>query len=245
MELSQKYLVFDIETVPLPFESLTHSQQEYLLRGTTSTLEKEKRLAEMALMPYTSQVVCIGIQLMSYEEGEFSLEKRIALAVDNDLEGEELKSVVLATGDECQIGNEREILKRFWKSLAKYQNCTLVTFNGRNFDAPYLMLRSAILRIKPSRNLMVGTKFNYPNHYDLLDELTFYMQSTSGPTKRLNFDFYANGFGIKSPKAEGIDGSNVKDFYAEKKIEEIAEYCLRDVEATWELFLIWFNYLKY
>lgn len=245
MELSQKYLVFDIETVPLPFENLTYSQQEYLLRGTTSTLEKEKRLAEMALMPYTSQVVCIGIQLMSYEEGEFNFEKRIALAVDNDLEGEELKSVVLTTGDECQIGNEREILKRFWKSLAKYQNCTLVTFNGRNFDAPYLMLRSAILRIKPSRNLMVGTKFNYPNHYDLLDELTFYMQSTSGPTKRLNFDFYANGFGIKSPKSDGIDGSNVKDFYAEKKIEVIAEYCLRDVEATWELFLIWFNYLKY
>ncbi len=245
MEQNSKYLVFDIETVPLPFENLPPSQQEYILRGAISTNEREKRLSEMALIPYTSQVICIGIQMMSFEQDEFTLEKRIALAVDNDAHGDELKIITLSTGDECQIGNEREILTRFWKSLAKYQNCTLISFNGRNFDAPYLMLRSAILRIKPTRNLMAGTKFNYPNHYDLIDELTFYMQSMSGPTKKLNFDFYANGFGIKSPKSEGIDGSNVKDYYAEKKIDKIAEYCLRDVIATWELFLIWFNYIKF
>ncbi len=245
MENSQKFLIFDIETVPLPFERLSESQQEYLLRRTNTTEEKEKRLNEMALMPYTSQVVCIGIQLMSGVYNEFSTEKKVALAVDNESKDSEIKSITLSTGDECQIGNEKEVLKRFWKSFAKYENSILVTFNGRNFDAPYLMLRSALLRVKPTRNLMAGTKFNYQNHYDVLDELTYYMQSPSGPTKRLNFDFYAQSFGIKSPKSEGIDGSNVSDYFAQGRINEIAEYCLRDVSTTWELFLIWLNYLKF
>ncbi|MBI5325074.1 MAG: 3'-5' exonuclease, partial [Ignavibacteriae bacterium] len=80
---------------------------------------------------------------------------------------------------------------------------------------------------------------------DLLDELTFYSPGPYGATKRFNFDFYTREFGITSPKSAGIDGSKVSEFYNEGKILDIAEYCLRDVTATWELFLKWKEFLKW
>jgi predicted PolB exonuclease-like 3'-5' exonuclease len=82
-------------------------------------------------------------------------------------------------------------------------------------------------------------------HIDLIDELTFYNPTYYGATKRFNFDFYARAFGLDSPKSEGIDGSKVKEYYNEGKVLEIAEYCLRDVSTTWELFLIWNKYLRF
>ena len=60
-----------------------------------------------------------------------------------------------------------------------------------------------------------------------------------------NFDFYTRAFGLKSPKSEDIDGSKVAEYFADGRITEIAEYCLRDVTATWELFLLWQKYLKF
>ena len=152
---------------------------------------------------------------------------------------------ILQTGDPCLIWNEKQLLEKFWSILKKYHNAHLISFNGRNFDAPFIMLRSALLKVRPYRNLMSGTKFNYPQHTDLIDELTFYNPSQYGATRRFNFDFYTRAFGIKSPKSQDIDGSKVSEYFAQGRISEIAEYCLRDVTATWELFLLWKEYLKF
>jgi hypothetical protein len=129
--------------------------------------------------------------------------------------------------------------------LVKYKNVHLISFNGRSFDAPFMMLRSAVHHLRPSRNIMSGTKFNYTLHTDLIDELTFYMPSPYAATRRFNFDYYARVFGIHSPKSEGVDGSMVGEMYHNGQIKEIAEYCMRDINATWELFLHWHKYLKF
>jgi predicted PolB exonuclease-like 3'-5' exonuclease len=58
-----------------------------------------------------------------------------------------------------------------------------------------------------------------------------------------NYDRYRKGtleyfceiFGVKSPK-EGLDGSRVGEYFAEGRLEEIAEYCLADCRATGELY---------
>ena len=62
--------------------------------------------------------------------------------------------------------------------------------------------------------------------------------------RRFNFAFYAKAFGIVSPKEAGVDGSMVGDLFTEGRIDDIAEYCLRDVKATWELFLKWDTLLR-
>jgi predicted PolB exonuclease-like 3'-5' exonuclease len=107
------------------------------------------------------------------------------------------------------------------------------------------MLRSAVLGIRPSRNVMSGTRFNYPAHTDLIDELTFYSAASSGATRRFNFDMFAKAFGITSPKAAGVDGSKVGVLFEAGDMTSIAEYCLRDVRATWELYLKWRELLKF
>jgi 3'-5' exonuclease len=240
------YLVFDIETAPLPFEGFSESQQEYLLRGANTEEEKAKKMFEMALSPMTSQVVCIGLQLMQGDGTDnWELIKKAAFSCRKDSPDDAYENVLLGDGSICHISSERKVIEDFWKILAKYNHPTLISFNGRNFDAPFLMLRSALLKVKPSKNLMSGTKFNYPSHYDLIDELCFFNPSSYGATRRYNFDFYTRAFGITSPKSEGVDGSMVGTMYNEGKVAEIAEYCLRDVNATWELFLIWRNYLKF
>lgn len=243
--MSQQYLVFDIETNAVEYESLSESQQEYLLRGAESEEEVEQKKFQMALSPLTSEVVCIGLQLMQFEDDEWQTIQIAAFSTKPGLESQELESIELADGNKCFVASETKILQDFWSILRKYNAAVLVSFNGRGFDAPYLMIRSAMHRIRPSRNLMSGTKFNYPQHIDLADELTFFSPAKIGATRRYNFDFFARAFGVTSPKAEGVDGSIVGELYKQEKIEEIAEYCLRDVSATWELFNIWNNYLRF
>lgn len=240
----ERYLVFDIETAPVEWDSLSDSQQEYILRRAETDEDKERKKSEMALTPLTAKVVCVGLQLMqANEKGEFELMKRAAYSSEKDIAEDEFREETLSTGDTCYFCHEKRILEDFWKILAKYRDVNLITFNGRNFDAPFMMLRSALYKIRPSRNIMSGTKFNYHQHIDLIDELTYFSPGVYGATRRFNFDFYTRAFGITSPKSEGVDGSMVAEYYNQGKVMEISEYCLRDVVATWELFLYWKKYL--
>ncbi|MEF3691789.1 MAG: ribonuclease H-like domain-containing protein [Candidatus Moraniibacteriota bacterium] len=129
------------------------------------------------------------------------------------------------------------MLECFWRDIKKYKQ--LVTFNGRTFDAPFLHLRSAILKIKPSRNL-VPYRYDYKIHCDLLEQLSYY-----GASRRFNLDFYTKQFGIRSPKEEGVDGSMVSEMFRQGKCQEIARYCARDIKATAELFRYWEEYLRF
>jgi predicted PolB exonuclease-like 3'-5' exonuclease len=240
--MKEQYLVFDLETIGEDFNELKDSQKEYITRFTQTEEERLKKISEMALSPISGKIICTGLLFISGEEGSEPLP--LTYCVDKSITDDSIKDTkYLPSGAKCFISNEKRMLEEFWRIFEKYPNIKLVSFNGRNFDAPYLMLRSAIHRIRPSRNLMSGTKFSYDKHIDLADELTFFNPSNYGGTKRFNFDYYSYAFGIPSPKGAGIDGSKVGQFYEEGKIEDIAEYCLRDVVATWELFKIWKEYL--
>jgi DNA polymerase elongation subunit (family B) len=238
----EQYLAFDLETLGDDYDSLSESQQEYIVRYAQTDEDKIRKINEMALSPISGKIVCIGLLFISGEEGVPP--KPITFSVDQNITDDTVKNEqYLESGAKCYLGTEKRILEEFWKIFEKYPNIKLISFNGRNFDAPYLMLRSAIHRIRPTRNLMSGTKFSYDRHIDLADELTFFNPSGYGATRRFNFDYYSQVFGIPSPKGGGIDGSKVGEFFKEGKILDIAEYCLRDVVATWELFKIWKEFI--
>lgn len=246
--MKKYYIPFDIETIPVSFNSLDESQQEYLIRGASTQEDIDKKKYEMALSPMTGQVITIGLKIIEqdtdyYNHTSYNVVSSGALILDPDLNDDD-EPVKQSFGNDLYLyTTERNILQTFWDILNKYRNATLVSFNGRNFDAPYIQLRSALLQVKPSRNLMDGTKFNYPNHIDLMDELTFFSGSQYGATRRYNFDFYSRAFGLESPKAKGVDGANVHEYFAIKDYDTIAAYCLRDVEATWNLYLRIKDYL--
>jgi hypothetical protein len=241
-------IVLDIETSPMPWDTFDDVQHEYLLRGAQSDEDKERKRSEMALAPFTGMIVCVGfIHLRRIEQGVFDVVKKVCLMRDADNAEEIVKEdtadiVVVRT-------SEARMLQHFWTYLQQQQEQSrlhFVTFNGRGFDMPFLMLRSAALRVRPSVNLMSGTRFNYrDNHTDLLDELTFFAPQQNGATRRFNLDFYTKSFGISSPKSEGVDGSKVAKMYEAREYVAIAEYCMRDIEATWELYRFWRELLKY
>lgn len=246
--MTKYFIPFDIETIPQPFESLDESQQEYLIRGASTQEEIERRKYEMALSPITGKIITIGLKVIEqetdkYNDVNYKIVSSGALIVDTDMEDEDEPIKQEYGTDLYLFTSERKILKTFWDILNKYKNSTLISFNGRNFDAPYIQLRSALLKVSPSRNLMEGTKFNYQNHIDLMDELTFYSGAQYGATRRYNFDFYSRAFGLESPKAKGVDGANVHEYFAIKDYKTIADYCMRDVEATWKLYLRIKDYL--
>ncbi|MBN2572309.1 MAG: ribonuclease H-like domain-containing protein, partial [Ignavibacteriales bacterium] len=131
---------------------------------------------------------------------------------------------------------EPEMIKEFWDYAAKAER--IITFNGRTFDIPFIMIRSALNKVKPSRNFM-GNRFDTMFHIDLLEQFSFY-----GITKRFNLDFYCKSFGVESPKSKGVSGMEVAELYKAGRIKDIAIYCGDDIKATYELYKIWNEYLN-
>ena len=134
-------------------------------------------------------------------------------------------------------GTEPEILGHFWNQINRYSQ--FVTFNGRAFDAPFLMIRSAIHQIKAAKNL-VPYRYDHAQHVDLADQLTFY----SAMRRSFSLHLWCRAFGIESPKEGGVSGLQVKDLYKEGRYHDIARYCMRDCAATKKLYEYWAKYLK-
>jgi hypothetical protein len=101
-------------------------------------------------------------------------------------------------------------------------------------------LRSALLNVPISRKDWLGYRYQVDPHCDLAEQLTFYCVSgRDGAARRFNLDFYCKAFGIESPKSQGISGIDMNAMVAAGQFREIAEYCLRDVQATVLLYNIW------
>ncbi len=219
-------VVFDIETIPVPFDELDSDQKSYLLKFAENGEDEEKVKQQMALWAPTNRIVAIG--MLSVESGKG--------AVYFQTSGEVVESYE-KDGIKYECGTEKEILEKFWKAISFSHK--FVTFNGRGFDCPVLMLRSAMLGVKPTKNL-APYRYSTDAHVDLLEQLTFY-----NAYRKFNLDFYCKAFGIKSPKSNGVSGHEVLPMFQAGKCKEIAEYCAGDLHATKELYIRWKENLSF
>lgn len=121
--------------------------------------------------------------------------------------------------------NESEMLQCFW-DIAKDKNL-FVGHNVIDFDMKFIFQRSIILGIKPPKNHRSMSFARYRNDpmYDTMWEWSKWSSNKVG------LEQLAMSMGIPTPK-KGIDGSQVYDFYKAGKIQEILDYCKRDVETT-------------
>ncbi len=228
-------LVFDIETTALPLENFDETQQEYLFREAQKLPEgpeRETKHAEIQrqfnLWPFTAQVVCIAMLNSDTARGQV-----LFTAEDYEPDAAEAGPVEFVP---CP--DEVELLTAFWDVAQHYD--AVVTFNGRGFDVPFLYLRSALLNVPVTRKNWLGYRFATEPHCDLAEQLTFYnVSGREGAARRFNLDFYCKAFGIESPKSHGVTGMDINDLIAAGRYREIAEYCLRDVQATVLLYQIW------
>ena len=227
-------LVFDIETSALPLGAFDEAQQEYLLRDADKLpdeVAREARRAEIqhlfSLWPLTARAVCIAMLNADSLRGQVLF---IADDYEEEAEGAAVEFVPCV--------DEPELLAAFWDVAKRYDS--VVTFNGRGFDVPFIYLRSAVLNVPITRKDWLGYRYAVEPHCDLAEQLTFYgVSGREGAARRFNLDFYCKAFGIESPKSHGVTGMDVTRLLEEGRQREIAEYCLRDVRATAELYRIW------
>ncbi len=240
MSTSTRTLIFDIETIGVDFDSLDKTTQESLTRWIEHESETEaeydiafKELkAGLGFSPLTGEIVAIGV--LDYQRAEG--------VVYFQAPGSKLKEFKDGPITYKPM-DEKQMLEAFWRGAKDYQH--FVTFNGRQFDAPFLMLRSAINDVRPTKDL-TRARYIYQQspdavHIDLLDQLSFY----GAVRKKGTLHLYSRAFGIKSPKEDGITGDQVGEMFKQKKYEEIARYNAGDLFATKELYKKWLDYLRF
>lgn len=220
-------VVVDIETVGVQFDSLDPQAQEYLLKGARTDEERALVPEQLSFSPLTGYIVAIAMLNPDSDKG-------VVYYQTPGIEAKEFEK----DGVLYSSGTERDILQKFWTALSFYQQ--IVTFNGRSFDGPFLMVRSAVSKIRPTRNLVPNRYWD--DHIDLYDRLGFF-----GATRRtMTLHMWCQALGIKSSKVSdnGISGHEVGRFFSEGRYLEIAEYCFGDIRATAELFKCWDEYIN-
>jgi 3'-5' exonuclease len=240
MSADKGRILFDIETVGKPIESFSEEQQEYLLKLAKSKEEIKNAIMGLNLSPLTAEIVCIGMYDierkyagMFYQSNNESEEYLLS-----NIEREEWLDTLHKEGVQAKFFpmSEEDILIKFWDSIKDYRQ--FITFNGRSFDCPFILLRSAYYKIKPTRDL-VPNRYKPEIHCDLLDQLTFY-----GANRRFSLDFYCKFFGIESPKSHGVTGLDMNSMFAMGRHQDIAKYCLGDIVSTAKLFDVWEEFIN-
>ena len=231
---NKKILAFDLEVVAFNFENYDEDTQKYLTKYAKTDEEKQTVIENLVFNPFTSQIVAIGMLDVVNEKGCVLINSEEDIKIDS--EKENINYI-------CK--NETGIIETFWKTVKDKGYNLYVTFNGREFDCPFIMLRSFILGIKPSENLMRGSDFTFKDyHIDLMKELTFNRHSPTGARRKFSLDFYCKQLGIESPKVKGVQGDKVKEIYESKQYKILADYCMGDVIATTKLFNKWTELLN-
>ena len=212
-------IAFDIEVAGFLWEEVDEITRGYLVERARDPEAREAVPERTALYPGLGKIIAIGMWLVEDERGLILLEG----------EKTERHDWEVVPGSKVERGSEKDLLESFWKMVGPRQH-RLVSFNGRGYDGPILMVRSAQLGVAPSRQL-VPNRYSIDQHCDLMDVFSF----MGAWRERYSLDYWCRRFNVASPKGS-IDGSQVGRAYREGRIDDIGEYCLRDVRATGELY---------
>ena len=172
--------------------------------------------------PFAHHPICIGAVLLERVPGEnYFRTTRVG---------------VLEAGPELGLElRELDVLDRFVEFVHE-RRPDIVTWNGRRFDLPVLMLRS--MRHAVAQGWYFGGKgmryrYSEEGHCDLADHM-----SDFGACPALALDGMAKLIGLPG-KYGDIDGAGVAQAYAAGRIAEIGSYCMADAAQTAFLWLRW------
>ena len=208
------YVVIDIETYPnmdmvdkLPEPKIDSRLKDPAKIEKAKTEATQKQIDEMALNPLYGKIACIGSSLGTLNKG---LEET-TVWIDQ---------------------SEDEIIKRFFGEIATFKNGNspkIVTWNGLNFDIPFIYKRALLLGVKPTMSMSFWMKkYTTAPHCDLMQ-------------------VWCNWYGYEKLDNvtqallnEGKEEFDVKEISDLMKTEEgkakITRYCSNDVAITNKLF---------
>jgi hypothetical protein len=122
------------------------------------------------------------------------------------------------------------ILQRDLRRADDFQ-VRVVGHNVAAFDLRFFVQRSMVNGIRPHLAIARAARAK-PWESDVVFDT---MVQWAGQGNRVKLDTLCKAFGIESPKGE-LDGSKVWDWVKAGRINEVGDYCLKDVKATREVF---------
>jgi 3'-5' exonuclease len=125
--------------------------------------------------------------------------------------------------------DEARTLRAFWKLLKSFntRRDLIIGHNIFEFDLLFLYKRSVIQRVQPSVNLCFARYRSQPI-FDTMHEWEKWKWSR----KYVSLNELARILGLESSKQDGMDGSKIYDKFCAGCHDEIARYCMRDVELV-------------
>jgi len=215
---SIKYLVFDIESVPdadlirkVKYPDLGLDDRDAIVRFQEEILTNSN--GSSYFIPVTFQ---IPVSLcMALVRNDYSIADIISL-------------------DEPEFRTE-EMTRQFWNLVEKkYNDASMVTFNGRGFDVPLMELMAFRYGYTASRHFKdkFAGRFRFgTKHIDVHDWLSNY----NAVRMQGGLNLLAKMLG--KPGKMGTSGDDVHDLYVERDFERINQYCIHDVLDTYFVFL--------
>lgn len=158
------------------------------------------------------------IDIKEYDKRSEEEKKKLLNPIDSKI----IAIGIKAKDNEAQIllGEEKEILNEFWKSVKKHKqkNNKIIGFNIKDFDLPFLVTRSFIndIEIEP---------FVLKEVIDIREKLSAYkFGNVRGKLKE-----FAKMLSIPTL---GIEGDKINELYINKDFKTIREYLTKDLEIT-------------
>lgn len=214
-----KTFTFDIETVPI--ENLSKAQtteykkvmnnlikRRYPNNDYTLSDLKDLRNLARSVSPFLGKICVIGIH---YKDDAGNTQSEALYGED-----------------------ESKILIKFWSYLAQFDKGLFISFNGLAFDVPFIIKRSMFHRITPTNNSFLDLRrFSVYPHFDVKMVLGDWDKYATG-----TLDLITNFLSIPSPKEGKVAAKDVYDAYRSGHLKEVADYCGRDVAATYEVYSV-------
>jgi 3'-5' exonuclease len=124
--------------------------------------------------------------------------------------------------------DEARTLRGFWKLLKNFNvsRDLIIGHNILEFDLPFIYKRSMIHGVEPSVELSFARYRRQPI-YDTMREWAHW-----DSRRNISLSDLARVLKIEMMKTEGLDGSLIYDRFCAGCHDEIARYCLRDVEMV-------------
>lgn len=208
------YIAWDLETCPLPESHLSDRHLERLRlemrrhgqRAPELDADALRRRAA-SLHPLLGWIVCISV-IRAPDDPEAPNEPRSYLAPQPEL--------------------ERAMLEAFWADLERFpadMPIQWITFNGKRFDAPFLLARTLYHGLRPTRaDLLTRHRYRNRPHCDL-------WALFADASVNVDLEDLCALLGLPSPKAYG-QGESVEELLRTEGIEAVRRYCEADVRAT-------------
>jgi len=221
-------LIFDIETLAPAFDELPQDIKDALIEKFSQE-HKEKSRSEiislieekLALLPQFSQVLSVAFYNPDTQRGA------VYFWGPSDW-----PSWVEGLIEFKRFSEEKEILEEFWRIVPNYQE--VISYNGNNFDVPFLLFRSFVHRLRPTVNLL-----DKEYHIDLYQKLSFERR-----IQLLSLKFLSHSLGLEDPK-KNMDGKKIREVFKAGDYQSLVKYALGDVLTTAKIYELWNNYLRF